>query len=302
MQRQHRRARVRRLVLLMAGALALVFASALPAAAHYPVLAGRTTCTNGKHVVTWTIGNNQESRTMTIISANARNDGDDYAVTGYAPVVAGGKSTTGTSILPGSASGGVRITVRAIWTNGVDAARSLNIGLGGRCPTTTTTTRPPTTTTTKAPATTTTTKAPTTTTTGEPPTTTTIGEPATTTTTGATTTTTTTGEPTSTTTGATTETTVAVTGSTVAATSTTLVTSGGGATTTTTPAGNQTSQNAGTPAPDSGGSAAATPGELPRTGGNGAPAVLGVLAIAAGTFLMSSAAARRKARAFRSRG
>jgi hypothetical protein len=287
MKRQLRRARVRHVVLATAGVVTLFVATASPASAHHPVLAGHTVCANGKHVVTWSIGNSQPSLTMTITFANARNGGHDYAVTGYSPVVAGGGSTSAQSILPGNATGGVRITVRGIWTGGTTGEDSLSVGLGGVCPTgaTTTTTKPPaTTTTTTTNPPTTTTAAPTTTTTSEPTTTTTAAD-----------------EPTTTTTAPTTETTVVVTGTTVAtATTTTPGPSGGGATTTTS---DQTSQGFGTPTSgEPGGSATATPGELPRTGGTGTGAVLGVFAIAAGAFLVSSAAARRRARALRSRG
>ena len=145
----------------------VVGGSAISASAWHPVLSGQTVCTEGEHIVTWTIENSETSPSspMTIASAIATVGATEYPVTGYTSPVPGAGSTPAQTVIPGSVSGTVVLTVFATWTNGEQATRTTSVVLDENCvPPTTTTTEAPTTTTTEAP-TTTTTEAPTTTTT-----------------------------------------------------------------------------------------------------------------------------------------
>src|SRR3954453_12681405 len=77
------------------GAVALI-ATASPAWAHHPLLSGSTWCTpDGRHVVTWTIGNSEggAGMAMVITSAGATNGGTPYAVQGYVSPVPPGAQT-----------------------------------------------------------------------------------------------------------------------------------------------------------------------------------------------------------------
>ncbi len=323
------RGSVRRLAALasllaaFAGVSALVVGgSAISASAWHPVLSGQTVCTDGEHVVTWTIENSETSPSspMTIASAVADVGATDYPVTGYTSPVPGAGSTPAQTIIPGSVSGTVVLTVFATWTNGEQATRTTSVVLDENCvPPTTTTTEAPTTTTTEAP-TTTTTEAPTTTTT-EAPTTTTTEAPTTTTTEAPTTTTTeaptttTTEAPTTTTTEAPTTTTTveATTTTTDAPTTTTTVeatTTTEAPTTTTTVASTTTvpetvvtegtSESTSTTQPSSVTTQAVTtttaaPGQLPFTGSSGWPPLFGLVALGLGSGLWLVARRRHSA-------
>jgi LPXTG-motif cell wall-anchored protein len=222
----------------MAGVLAM----SAPASAHSALLSGSTVCSDGSHVVNWSIGNDWPTP-MTITSATATMNNQSYPVVGYTSPVYAGSPTSAISTVPGS-TGSVTLTVHSSWPDGVTHTLSTSVALihdcngGGTTTTaapTTTSTLPPTTTTaaptttstspatTTTEAATTTTAAPTTTT--EAPTTTMAG---TTTTAGGVTTTTATGSTTtsidvegSTTVPGSTTTTEAVTTTTEAPTSTT---------------------------------------------------------------------------------
>jgi hypothetical protein len=176
-RRGRARARLVGFVITITVALVLI---ALPAFAHHPIPSGKTVCTNGEHVITWTIGNSENDKTMTIDSATAAMNGQSYAVTGYSSTVGPSGTTSATTKVPGPQTGTITLTVKASWTNGVKAEKEASVALESQClQPTTTTTAAPTTTTTKA--TTTTTHA-TTTTTAAPTTTTTTTMPPTTTT------------------------------------------------------------------------------------------------------------------------
>jgi len=160
-----------------------------PASAHAALLSGSTVCSDGTHVVNWSIGNDWPTP-MTITSASATLNGQSYAVVGYTSPVYSGSPTSAISTLPGGSIGSVTLTVNSSWPDGVTHTRSTSVALEHNCSGGTTTTAAATTTTAGA---TTTTAAPTTTTAAATTTTaapTTTTEAATTTTAGGATTTT----------------------------------------------------------------------------------------------------------------
>jgi LPXTG-motif cell wall-anchored protein len=156
-----------------------VLTTAAPAYAHHSVLSGTTECSDGEHVVTWTIqAMSVVDLPMTIASASATHDGSTYAVTGYTSPVPDEQTTTATTVLPAGSTGNVTLHVYSTWPDDVDYTDETSVELEDDCmPASTTTTEAATTTTTEAP-TTTTTEAPTTTT--EAPTTTIVVEGSTT--------------------------------------------------------------------------------------------------------------------------
>jgi hypothetical protein len=260
---------------------AIGIGTALPAWAHHPVLSGKTVCSNGDHLITWTIGNSEVSRIMTITSATATKGAQSFGVSGYSSTVAGNGSTTGQTTVPFSVTGVITLTVNALWTSdGITATRTTTVTLVQDCvqPTTTTTAAP---TTTSTEATTTTTVAPTTTsteattTTTEAPTTTST-EATTTSTEGPTTSTTIQGETTSSTEAPTTSTTapettssIVVSGSTIAATSSTTVAAQGS-----------------TAAPTTAKPSTVTPQALPFTGSSNTGPIVGLISLLLGAGLL----------------
>jgi LPXTG-motif cell wall-anchored protein len=134
-----------------------VFAAATPAYAHHSVLSGETSCSDGEHVVTWTIqAMSVVDLPMTIVSATATNNGSTYDVTGYTSPVEDEQTTTATSVLPEGSTGDVTLHVYVTWPDDVDYTDQTTVTLETDChPATTTTTEAPTTTTTEAPTTTT---------------------------------------------------------------------------------------------------------------------------------------------------
>lgn len=185
----------------------MVFAWAMPAWAHYPVVSGSAACSSGEYRVTWTVRNSESSLTMTVDKASVTLG----TVSGLTGAYGGGASRTAQTTLPGTTAATVTLSVHGTWPDGVSTTRTAAVALAGTCTapvttttttsttttstttsstTTTTTTAPPPTTTTTTASTTTTTAAPTTTTTTAAPTTTTTTAPTTTTTAGPTTTTT----------------------------------------------------------------------------------------------------------------
>jgi hypothetical protein len=78
--------RNRRRAVVGAGAVAVIamfiVGTALPAWAHHPVLSGTTVCSDGEHVISWTIGNSESGWVMHIDTATAVLGGQTFAVTG----------------------------------------------------------------------------------------------------------------------------------------------------------------------------------------------------------------------------
>ncbi len=142
---------------LVAVAVAFValIAGALPASAAQLSLSGTVTCSDGSHVITWTIVNDS-SNTVTITSIFTAKDPLSYDVTGYTSPLAPGTTTHGTTVIPGSSTGVVDLYVNETWDESQGSDRA-SLDLGDPCGTATTTT-------TSTVVTTTTTVAPTTTT------------------------------------------------------------------------------------------------------------------------------------------
>ncbi len=257
-----------------------VVGTALPAWAHHPVLSGTTACSDGDHVISWTIGNSESGWVMHIDTATAVLGSQSFAVTGYSPNVAKLGSTSATSTLPGGSTGTVTLTVKATWTDGTTATRSGTVTLSSQCSGSTTTTIGGGTTTTIG-GTTTTIGGGTTTTIGGQTTTTISGE--TTTTVGGETTTTISGE-----------TSTSVGGSTTTTTGT-PVGPQGSTSPTSTPVGPQGST---APTSDSGVTANTSPatGSLPFTGGSSTGPIFGLASLVAGGIALTVAHRKKQSR------
>jgi LPXTG-motif cell wall-anchored protein len=136
---------------IVAGSLAI----ALPAGAHTDSVTGTASCSDGSHLVTWSITNLLATRTMTV-TATAEASGVTYAVSGIQNPVAGGGNTDATTVVPGGITGSVTITVNATWNDGFMRTETATVALPTSCSTSTTTAAPTTTTppTTTAPTTT----------------------------------------------------------------------------------------------------------------------------------------------------
>ena len=271
-----------------AGLVAMfVVATALPAWAHHPVLSGQTVCSNGDHLITWSIGNSETGTTMNIQTATATLGAQTFAVTGYATSVGPSGTTSATTTVPGGSTGDVTLSVFAKWSDGVTATRTTTVHLQSSCtPLTTTTTIAPTTTTTVAP-TTTTTEAPTTTTT-EAPTTTTTVQPTTTTSTTI---------DSSTTVEPTTSTTVSDS-TTVESSSTTVVTTPESTEGSTTPStgGSTTTAGPGVTAQGTPTTLGPLAGTLPFTGGSETGPIFGLASLAAGALAIALAHRKNQSR------
>jgi len=121
---------------LTIGASILFVVGVLPASAHSALLSGRTVCGNGTHVIRWSIGNDY-GLPMTITSATATKGTTSYAVTGYhatvGPVGSASDTTSATTVVPGSVTGSVTLTVHARWTDGFTGSASTSVSLIGPC-------------------------------------------------------------------------------------------------------------------------------------------------------------------------
>jgi LPXTG-motif cell wall-anchored protein len=149
-----------------------MWSTAAPAYAHHSVLSGSTECSDGEHVVTWTIENiSGVNLPMTIDAASATNDGDNHTVTGYTSPVPDSDTTSATSVLPGGSTGDVTLHVEVSWPDDYTWSGDTSVELEHDCTPASSTTTEATTTTTEA----TTTTTGVTTTTAAPTTSTTIG-------------------------------------------------------------------------------------------------------------------------------
>ena len=157
------RSRAGRISIAVAVVAAALVGMAAPAYAHHSVLSGSTECSDGQHVVTWTIRNiSGVNLPMSVDSASATNGGHTYSVTGYANPVPDSATTSATSVLPGGSTGDVVLHVEASWSDGYNWSGDTSVPLEHNCMSSSTTTTEASTTTT-APTTTTTEAAPTTT-------------------------------------------------------------------------------------------------------------------------------------------
>lgn len=129
---------------IVAGALAI----AAPAGAHTAAVSGTATCSDGTHVVTWSITNGLPKKAMSV-DATAEAAGAAYGVSVVTNPVPGGATTSATTVVPGGVTGDIVITVVATWPDEFTRTLTATVALPEQC-TTTETTAPPTT----APATT----------------------------------------------------------------------------------------------------------------------------------------------------
>ena len=268
----------------MATVALVVLATAIPAWAHEVLLSAYTPCSDGAHVITWSMGNSETNQSMQIDSAVATMGAETFAVTGYATTVAASSWTTGNSTIPAGELGTVTLTVHAIWSD-FQGSRSTSIDLVAQCGNNTTTSTASTSTTIGG-DTTTTVGGDTTTTVGGD-TTTTVGGDTTTTLGGDTTTTL--GGDTTTTLGGDTSTS---TPSSTTVTSTPVVTEGSVVPSTTNSSTSSTRPTGVTAAgnPQSPGST----GSLPFTGSAAGGPIFGLLSLALGALAL--AFANRKVR------
>jgi hypothetical protein len=264
---------IRRRGTLAAGMAAVVgifvVATAAPAFAHTADLAGTTVCSNGNHVVTWTIGSSDTTLPMTIDTVTATlNDSQQFPVVGAAvgtSVPAEGSISASTTV-PGDMLGNIILHVAGSWSDGHADDKTFSVALISACgPDTTTTTTEATTSTTEAPTTSTTAA----TTTTEAPTSTTVA--------------------TSTTPPSTTSSTPITTeGSTVQTTTTTEATGALGSTTPTTASPTGVTAAAVTPS--------ANTGALPFTGSSDSGPIIGLSSLVAGGLALVLARRRHSAR------
>lgn len=153
-------------VIVAAIALAAIgVATALPAWAHHSILSGQTVCSDGDHLITWSITNSVANRKMTITAATATQGANSFGVSDYQMLVDGGGSTTAHTTVSSAFTGDITLTVHSLWTSdGVTATNTTTVTLIDNCqPGTTSTTEASTTTSTEAPTTTSSTEGPTTT-------------------------------------------------------------------------------------------------------------------------------------------
>lgn len=134
---------MRRLAVCLIPLAFLLIAS--PAWAHHATVTGSTTCSDSSHLVAWTVTNSQPRIAMNIDSATA----DPYTVTGLPETVPPGGSAAGETIVPGTITGPVTLTVHVSWPDGPHKTATATIDLPDPCTVTTTssstTTEPPTT-------------------------------------------------------------------------------------------------------------------------------------------------------------
>ncbi len=154
-ERRRTRGARRRLSLAVVGLLAIfgVLALGAPAWAHEPVVSGQTVCSDSDHLVTWSIGNSETDKVMTITAASASDGTHSYAVTGYSKTVGPSGTTSATTTVPGGVTGSVTLTVTGTWPDGVTTTVQTSVALIESCSptsTTSTTTGPETTSTTIA--------------------------------------------------------------------------------------------------------------------------------------------------------
>ena len=110
------RSRTGRLGLVAGIVVAAIGGLSAPAYAHHAIVSGSTVCANNDHVITWSIGNSENNKSMNIDSVTATANGQSYAVTGYTSPVGNGGTTTATSVVPGPVTDtSIVLTVNVSW-------------------------------------------------------------------------------------------------------------------------------------------------------------------------------------------
>jgi LPXTG-motif cell wall-anchored protein len=123
--------------------VAAFLAFAVPAGAHMAEVTGVASCSDGAHLVTWTITNNHLHKATTV-TASASAEGVAYDVSVVTNPIPADSSTEATTVVPGGVTGTVTITVVATWSDEFTRTVTATVGLPHRC-STTETTAPPTT-------------------------------------------------------------------------------------------------------------------------------------------------------------
>jgi hypothetical protein len=112
-----------------------------PASAYHSVLSGQVVCTGGQQIVTWTIANSEGTsdtgRSMTIDEISVSSGTVTGVETGtvFPPLPLPGSTQTATTVLPGTQTGNVKLTVQADWDRGgwQDIVRTVKVELPGDC-------------------------------------------------------------------------------------------------------------------------------------------------------------------------
>ena len=125
---------------IFAGMLAI----AAPAGAHTAAVSGSAVCSDGSHLVTWSITNDLPKKAMSV-TATAESGGVSYGVDIVTNPVPGGATTKATTVVPGSVTGDVTISVVATWPDEFTRTVTATVSLPEKCATTTTTAAPTTT-------------------------------------------------------------------------------------------------------------------------------------------------------------
>jgi hypothetical protein len=146
------RSRTRRLAVFASVVLGVLAITAVPASAHTLAIVGTTTCSDGAHVVTFTLSNDF-STTMTVTNATASINGTTYPIVADGTTVSPTSSITASVTIPGPVTGTVDATAHGTWPDGVNHTVTTTVPLVMDCSETTTTTSTTTTSTTEAPTT-----------------------------------------------------------------------------------------------------------------------------------------------------
>jgi len=125
-------------IAILAGSLAI----AIPAGAHTAGVTGSAECSDGSHLVTWSITNGLPKKAMGV-TATAEAAGNPYDVSLATNPVPGGATVSATTIVPGDVVGDVTITVVATWPDEFTRTITATVALPEAC-STSTTTGPPT--------------------------------------------------------------------------------------------------------------------------------------------------------------
>jgi hypothetical protein len=128
---------VKRLAVIPVTLIALVLYAA-PAWANHVDASGTTSCSNGAHVITWTITNGDKRLPMTV-DAEAKLGAQTFPVEVTTNPVPALTSSSATSTVPGDLTGTVTLDVTATWSNGIHKPATATVDLTGPCPASTTT-------------------------------------------------------------------------------------------------------------------------------------------------------------------
>ena len=121
--------------------VAASFAIAAPAGAHHAMVTGVASCSDGSHLVTWTITNDLAKNPMTV-TATSIAEGVAYDVSVVTNPVPDGGSTQATTVVPGIVTGTITITVVGTWPDEFSRTFTASVELPETCVPTETTVPP----------------------------------------------------------------------------------------------------------------------------------------------------------------